>query len=109
MPPLERRWVHGNVFHMTTAPASYEDLTQQYLDASPAPGASPHTDMAWIPGGAFRMGSDAHYPEEAPVHRVIVSGFWMERVAVTNARFALFVAQTGFFVNCAGHDKIKSP
>jgi hypothetical protein len=46
MPPLERRWVHGNVFHMTTATASYEDLTQQYLDASPAPGAPPHTDMA---------------------------------------------------------------
>ena len=23
--------------------------------------------MVWIPGGAFRMGSDVHYPEEAPV------------------------------------------
>jgi len=28
--------------------------------------------MVRIPGGAFRMGSDRHYPEEAPAHRVTV-------------------------------------
>jgi formylglycine-generating enzyme required for sulfatase activity len=50
--------------------------------------------MAWIPGGAFRMGSDNHYPEEAPVHRVAVDGFWMDIAPVTNARFAAFVAET---------------
>jgi len=31
--------------------------------------------MLWIPGGTFRMGSDRHYPEEAPSHRVSVDGF----------------------------------
>jgi len=51
--------------------------------------------MAWIPGGAFRMGSDHHYPEEAPVHRVAVNGFWMDRHAVTNAEFQRFVEATG--------------
>ena len=52
------------------------------------PGASPHPDMVWIPGGTFAMGSDKHYPEERPVHRVTVDGFWMDRAPVTNERFA---------------------
>lgn len=52
-------------------------------------------DMGWIPGGTFRMGSDRHYPEERPVHRVTVDGFWIDRCAVTNEQFARFVAATG--------------
>ena len=51
--------------------------------------------MCWIPGGAFRMGSDRHYVEEAPTHRVIVDGFWMDTAPVTNAQFAAFVEATG--------------
>jgi phosphoserine phosphatase len=31
--------------------------------------------MAWIPGDTFTMGSDRHYPDEAPAHRVTVDGF----------------------------------
>lgn len=51
--------------------------------------------MVLIPGGTFRMGSDHHYPEEAPAHNVTVGRFWMDRHAVTNADFARFVAATG--------------
>jgi formylglycine-generating enzyme required for sulfatase activity len=51
--------------------------------------------MVWVPGGEFRMGSARHYPEERPVHRVAVDGFWMDRHPVTNADFARFVAETG--------------
>ena len=52
-------------------------------------------NMLWVPGGTFLMGSDGHYPEEAPAHRVTVSGFWMDRNTVTNREFARFVAETG--------------
>jgi formylglycine-generating enzyme required for sulfatase activity len=41
------------------------------------------------------MGSDRHYPEEAPAHNVKVAGFWMSPYAVTNADFARFVDATG--------------
>ncbi len=64
-----------------------------------APGHSPFPDMIWIPGGTFRMGSDKHYPEEKPVHRVSVDGFWIDRYPVTNERFARFVEKTGHRTN----------
>lgn len=52
--------------------------------------------MIWTEGATFRMGSDGHYPEEAPSHRVAVDGFWIDRYQVTNERFAAFVAATGY-------------
>ena len=55
-------------------------------------------EMAWIPGGSFMMGStrpDAR-PDERPVHRVRVDGFWMGVTEVTNAQFAEFVRETGY-------------
>ncbi|MDP4006062.1 formylglycine-generating enzyme family protein [Methylobacterium sp. NEAU K] len=52
--------------------------------------------MCWIPGGTFRMGSDVHYPEEAPAHRVTVDGFWIDEAPVTNRRFRDFVRATGY-------------
>ena len=52
--------------------------------------------MVYIPGGTFRMGSDRHYPEEAPVHRVTVDGFWMDRTPVTNRQFREFINATGY-------------
>ena len=51
--------------------------------------------MIFIPGGTFRMGSDRHYPEEAPVHRVTVDGFWIDAKPVTNLQFDAFVRATG--------------
>jgi formylglycine-generating enzyme len=52
--------------------------------------------MAKIPGGVFGMGSDRHYPEEAPSHLVEVDGFWMDRAPVTNREFRKFVNATGY-------------
>ena len=42
------------------------------------------------------MGSDRHYAEEGPAHRVEVDGFWIDRHQVTNEQFAAFVAATGY-------------
>ena len=56
------------------------------LDASPVR----------IAGGAFRMGSDRHYPDEAPAHAVRVSAFTIDRFPVVNSDFARFVAATGY-------------
>jgi formylglycine-generating enzyme len=53
-------------------------------------------NMIFIPGGTFRMGSDRHYPEEAPVHRVTVDGFWIDRAPITNRQFREFVETTGY-------------
>ena len=55
----------------------------------------PPPGMAWIPGGTFLMGSNDHYPEEAPAHNVTVGAFWMDQHAVTNADFKRFVEATG--------------
>ena len=56
---------------------------------------TPREDIVWIPSATFQMGSNVHYPEEAPAHRVEVSGFWIDAFPVTNAQFATFVGATG--------------
>lgn len=52
-------------------------------------------EMVRIPAGRFTMGSDKHYPEEAPAHEVEVSHFLMDVVPVTNREYAVFVEETG--------------
>ena len=66
---------------------------EQPLRPVPSP---PPTDMVWIPGGVFQMGSDHHYPEERPARRVSVDGFWIDRTPVTNREFRRFVEATGY-------------
>ena len=66
--------------------------------AKPAPSGvqskPPFENMVWIPSGTFLMGSDKHYPEEAPAHEVTVEGFWMDEHTVTNEEFRRFVEAT---------------
>tara|TARA_A100001011_G_scaffold366627_1_gene419329 strand:+ start:1027 stop:2067 length:1041 start_codon:yes stop_codon:yes gene_type:complete len=54
--------------------------------------------MVWIPKGNFMMGSEGPQarPDEAPVHRVNVDGFWIDKTEVTNAQFDAFVKATGY-------------
>lgn len=62
--------------------------------AEPPIRAAATAGMIRIPGGTFRMGSDHHYPEEAPSHTVTVDGFWMDPTPVTNRQFRAFVEAT---------------
>ncbi len=52
--------------------------------------------MTWIPGGAFRMGSEDFYPDEAPVRDAEADGFWMDEHLVTAADFRRFVRETDY-------------
>jgi sulfatase modifying factor 1 len=54
------------------------------------------TDFVELPGGRFRMGSEAFYAEEGPVHEAHVGPFALAVHAVTNRDFATFVDATGY-------------
>ena len=56
------------------------------------PPGTPPDGMAWIPGGAFRMGpDDESMPDAKPVHQVWVDGFFIDKTEVTNRQFEEFV------------------
>jgi len=73
-----------------------QDHSHSSIDLNPRPIQSGPPGMAWIAGGTFRMGADDAYPEEAPVHRVAVDGFWIDPHPVTNADYRSFVRATGY-------------
>jgi formylglycine-generating enzyme required for sulfatase activity len=77
---------------------SSDRLCAPYSGIPVSPEAEPSrtAGMVWVPGGAFRMGSNKHYPEERPLRYATVRGFWIDRHEVTNAQFARFVAATGY-------------
>ncbi len=52
--------------------------------------------MTWVDGGSFRMGCEAFYREEAPVHTVEVDGFWIDSKPVTVRQFRHFVRDTNY-------------
>jgi sulfatase modifying factor 1 len=52
--------------------------------------------MRRIDGATFRMGSDAFYPEEGPVHDATVEPFWIDERLVTVRDFSRFVRETGY-------------
>lgn len=54
------------------------------------------TELRRIPAQTFTMGSDSHYPEERPAHRVEIETFSIESRQVTNGQYASFVAATGY-------------
>ncbi|MBA4024420.1 MAG: serine/threonine protein phosphatase [Gordonia sp.] len=78
------------------APAENETAAAVHSRANPTASES----LITVPAQTFRMGDDSQwaYPAdgEGPVHEVSLSAFRLDRYAVTNARFAEFVAATGW-------------
>src|SRR5436309_8841950 len=71
-------------------------LVPVQLTNTSSTGSAPVANMILVSGGKFRMGSDRHYPEEAPAHDVSVDVFWIDRTPVTNRQFRKFVNETGY-------------
>jgi formylglycine-generating enzyme required for sulfatase activity len=59
------------------------------------PAAASADGIMLVQAGAFWMGRDDGPADEAPLHRVYVRDFWIERHKVTNAEFADFLNATG--------------
>lgn len=53
------------------------------------------SEMVAIPVGTYTMGSNDGPDDERPAHRVDVAGFEIDRLPVTNARFAEFLNAVG--------------
>jgi len=95
--------------HPTPAPAVTPSA--EGLSVSPAspvshitPAISPAISeaMQLIHGGRYLMGTDDGLPVEAPVHKVLVKDFWIDRHAVTVSEFAEFVRATGYRTESEG-------
>ena len=51
--------------------------------------------MIQIPPGQFLMGSNDGPADERPAHKVELPAFYIDRLPVTNARFAAFLNAVG--------------
>jgi iron(II)-dependent oxidoreductase len=69
--------------------------TMLVLATLAAPGGAQADGLMLVPAGVFWMGRGDGPPDEAPLHRVLVADFWIERHKVTNAEFAAFLDATG--------------
>jgi len=80
----------------TAAPTAADNAAQQPnagkagdVQTSPADAMQ----MAFVPSGSFYMGgvdTDAQ-PDEKPAHNVTMSGFWMDKLEVTNGMYTLCI------------------
>ncbi len=69
-----------------------------YADAAAAETRITPTDqaeMVLIPAGTFVMGAHGDTQDASPAHVVTLPTFYIDRTEVTNARYALYIADTG--------------
>ena len=56
-------------------------------------------ELIYIPQGGFDMGSAVGLPNERPVHRVELDGYWVAKYSVTVGQFREFVEATGYLTD----------
>ncbi|MDB6112500.1 MAG: hypothetical protein JWR69_4250 [Pedosphaera sp.] len=82
----------GAASHFTNAPVAPSRGTQMRTNS-----ALVNTNgMVWVPGGTFWMGAEDGRPDETPVHKVTVDGFWIDTTEVSNQQFEKFVQATSY-------------
>ncbi len=67
-------------------------------------GAPKTEGMIYIPGGEFIMGSKNGNPNEQPLHKITVDGFYIDKYEVSNADYRKFVKATGHIEPAFQHD-----
>ncbi len=113
-PPMRRKWPRRALTVIVLAAlvgwwamGYHRQLPLASLSGSSSDEAETSADpeeMVWIAGGRFMMGSDySPDPAARPQHPVEVGSFWIDRHEVTNARFAEFVAATGYRTTAEEH------
>jgi formylglycine-generating enzyme required for sulfatase activity len=73
--------------------------------------------MVYVPGGTFMMGSDTDdnnaNSDEMPQHEVTLTSFWIDKTEVTNAQYALCVAdgtcEASFFADAPSYNGEEYP
>lgn len=87
-PPAATEASEPDAFVPPPIEASTPDAVEtEEHEAAPAP-----EGMLWVPPGTFTMGTDHGGEEdEHPAHPVTLSGFWLDRTAVTNEAYAACV------------------
>jgi formylglycine-generating enzyme required for sulfatase activity len=82
---------------LTLFSLTHSALGQSIADQHPSSSClSDLGSQVWIESTEFIMGDDSSYREEAPAHKVQLSGFWIDTHEVTNAQFEKFIEETGY-------------
>ena len=91
--------IHGPAFDTKEDPEADATLRNQItagqrleLQALADKGIRPPDGMVVIPAGEFWMGSNNGLPDVRPMHRTILSTYWIDTLEVTNAQYGRCVS-----------------
>ncbi len=75
----------------TPAPTQTRTPVPPTLTPTPGIGSTKNGEdgmtLVFVPAGEFTIGSDI-YPDEQPIHQVILDDFWIDQTEITNAMYA---------------------